>query len=122
MPSSMSSFEAKPDSYMRIAESLLHERGCLLERVIGGHDRPHHLDQRQYRHGVEEVQADQAAGMGRLGAELHDRHRRGVRGEELRVRQRRIELLENLALQILVLYDRLDRRDRKSTRLNSSHV
>ena len=53
--------------------------------VLGGHDRAHDLDQRQHRHRVEEVQADHALGVPGLGAELHDRHRRRVRGEELGV-------------------------------------
>ena len=44
-----------------------------------------------------------------LGAELHDRHRRGVRGEELRVGQQLVERAEQLALGALVLDDRLDR-------------
>jgi hypothetical protein len=44
-----------------------------------------------------------------LGAELHDRHRRGVRGEELGVGEDLVEPLEDVALQRLVLDHRLDR-------------
>ena len=89
MPSSMSSLDAKPDSYIRIADSrygissalttkpgavLGVDADCLpsvssanapraLERLVAGHDRAHDLDQRQHRHRVEEVQAEHALGL-----------------------------------------------------------
>ena len=45
-----------------------------------------------------------------LGAELHDRHGRGVRGQELRVGQQIVEPPEDAALELLVLDHGLDRR------------
>jgi hypothetical protein len=68
------------------------------------------LDQREDRRWVEEVHAQHAAGVLGPGAELHDRHRRGVRGEELRVGQEFVEPLEHVALELLVLDHGLDRR------------
>ena len=134
MPRSMSSREAKPDSYMRTADSRYgissalttkparscESMHCLpsvssansrarVGRLVRGHDRVHDLHERQHRHRVEEVQPDHLVRLRRAGAELHDRHRRGVRGEELRVGQQLVEPLEQIALGVLVLDDRLDR-------------
>ena len=69
-----------------------------VERLLGGHDRAHELDERQHRHGVEEVHAEHALGLRGVGGELHDRHRGGVGGEELGVGQDLVELEEQLAL------------------------
>jgi hypothetical protein len=54
------------------------------------------------------MEADHAARMRGLRAELHDRHRRGVRGQELGVGQDLVEPPEDVALQRLVLDHRLD--------------
>ena len=75
-----------------------------------GHDRRHELDQRQHRHRVEEVHAEHAPRVLGLGAELHDRHRRRVGRQELRVGQQLVEPPEDVALELLVLDDGLDRR------------
>ena len=80
-----------------------------VDRLGLGHDRGHELDQREHRHGVEEVHAEHAAGVLGLGAELHDRHGRGVRGQELRVGQQLVEPAEDAALELLVLDHGLDR-------------
>ena len=78
--------------------------------LVGGHDRVHDLDQRQHGHRVEEVHPDHLVRLGRPRPELHDRHRGRVRGQELRVGQQLVEPPEHLALEPLVLDDRLDRR------------
>ena len=59
--------------------------------------------------GLKKCMPEHALGLRGAGAELHDRHRRGVRGEELGVGQDLVELQEQLALGLLVLDDRLDR-------------
>ena len=130
----MSSLEAKPDSYIRIAESRYGmsralttnpARSCewivVLPSVCSANDVA--LSSVSFEVMIERTTSTSGStgtglkkcrpitrpGLGRLGAELHDRHRRGVRGEELRVRQRRIELPEDVALQVLVLDHSLDR-------------
>ena len=80
-----------------------------VDGLLGGHDRAHDLDEREHRHRVEEVHAEHAVGLRGVGAELHDRHRRGVGGEELGVGQELVEPEEQLALGLLVLDHGLDR-------------
>ena len=77
-------------------------------RLLGGHDRAHDLDEREHRHRVEEVHAEHAVGLRGVGGQLHDRHRRGVGGEEVGVGQDLVELEEQLALGLLVLDHGLD--------------
>ena len=57
------------------------ERDDRLRRLVGGLLGPDHLDEREHRHGVEEVHPDHALGACRDGGQLRDRDRRRVRGE-----------------------------------------
>ena len=134
IPSSMSSLDAKPDSYIRIAESRYGMSSALTTkparscesmqtlpsvssaklRARSSASSPVMIERTTSTsgstgHRVEEVQAEHALGLRGPGAELHDRHRRRVGGEELGVGQHRVQALEELALGRLVLDDRLDR-------------
>ena len=79
------------------------------ERVVAGRLAGDQFDQAHHRYRVEEVQSANALGPARLGGELHDRDRRGVRSQDrVGVAQRRVQLPKHLELGRLVLDHRLD--------------
>ena len=130
----MSSAEANPDSIIRIADSrygisralttnparsLLRitrlsstSVAKLLERcdgLVARHQAGDELDQPQHRHGVEEVDADHLLGTRGRRAELHDRDRAGVAGQDRPVgADVPVELAEDRDLHRLVLDHGLD--------------
>ena len=116
MPWSMSSLEAKPDSYMRIADSRYGISSALTTKPARSWESMHCLPSvllGELAHGstvsgsvmievtsstsgstgtgLKKCMPEHAAGVLGLGAELHDRHRGGVGGEELRVGQQLVE-------------------------------
>ena len=63
-----------------LAQRLRHRRGGRERRVVRCR-RPHDLDQRHHRDGVEEVEADDPLGVGDVGSHLRDGQRGRVRRE-----------------------------------------
>ena len=70
--------------------------------------RLHDLDQRHDRDGCEEVEADEPLGMRELRPDLLDRERRGVRGEHRLGGEVRLDLGEDVLLDLEFLEDGLD--------------
>ena len=68
----------------------------------------HDLDQRHHRHGVEEVDADEALGAGDERRQLAHRETRRVGGDDGVGTQRRVRLLEEALLELHRLRRRLD--------------
>ncbi len=85
-------------------------RECLdvLEDVIGGDDRADHLDELLHGRRVEEVHADDALGVRGRDGDLGDRQRRRVRREDGVGRDDRVDLAEQLLLEVEVLRHGLD--------------
>src|SRR6187549_856577 len=78
-------------------------RGGLARGVLAGDD----LDQRHHRGGVEEVEADDLVGPQRRFADLGDRERGGVGGEDRVARRGGVELAEDRLLDLHPLRHRL---------------
>ncbi len=79
-----------------------------VERLPAGRHGPHDLDQRHERHGIEEVEADEAVGPAGGRRHLADGEAGGVGGEDRRRRAAGVELAPELGLEPEVLGDRLD--------------
>ena len=86
---------------------LLHEALGAVERGIGGGERADDLDQLHERHGVEEVEPQDALGMRRGGGDLGDREGGGVAGQHSVRLHHLVEHREDLALRPDVLDHRL---------------
>ena len=76
--------------------------------LVGGGQRPDHLDQRHHRGRVEEVDAADLVGPAGLHGQLDDRQGGGVGGQDGAVGGDPVELVEQLLLDGQVLDHRLD--------------
>jgi hypothetical protein len=96
---------AHDDRLLAEPPSQLHHVGNDL--FVGDH-RPDHLDERDHRRRVEEVQTDHAARVGGRDGDLGDRERGGVRREERVRADAPVQRREDLLLEVQVLGHRFD--------------
>ena len=89
---------------------------CSEGLIAGGHAADN-LHQRHYRHGVEEVHADDLLGTARLGGQLGDGDGGGVGGQDGAFRQNAVERGEELGLQIEALRGGFNSEIRQAERL-----
>ena len=92
----------------RLLADRLRERERRRDRFGGGVLAFDDLDQRHQRGGVEVVEADHLLGAQRGFADLRDRQRGGVGGEDRVPRRERVELREDALLDLQALGHRLD--------------
>ena len=93
----------------RLPQHLGGERARSLQRDVARHEAGDQLDESQHRHRVEEVDADHLLRPLGGGAELHDRDRAGVAGQDRSIGgDVAVELAEDVDLHALVLDDGLD--------------
>ena len=88
--------------------SRIGERLDVLEDLVLGDDGADHLDELQHRRRVEEVHADDPLGVAGGDRDLGDRQRRGVGREDRVGADDRVELAEDVLLEVEVLGHRLD--------------
>ena len=85
-----------------------HEDAALAHLVLAALGAADHLDQRHLRHRIEEVDADETAGIGQRRGDLLDHDRGGVGGEDGAGLELALERLEEVLLDLELLDDRLD--------------
>ena len=95
------------DDHRLLAEPL-GERLDVLEDVVGGDHGADHLDELLHRRRVEEVHADDPLGVRRRDGDLGDRQRGGVGGQHGVRRDDRVDLAEQLLLEVELLRNGLD--------------